>query len=235
MAPTTTKSQFLRGIGTGLPFVLVIAPFGALFGVVATEAGLNVAETMGFTALVIAGAAQFTALQLMSDSAPVLVILATSLAVNLRMAMYSASLAPWLGAAPVWKRAVIAYMTVDQTYACSVAEYEARPNLSLSQRIAFFAGVSLPIVPLWYGATLAGALVGAGIPESFALDFALPITFIAMLGPMLKTLAHLGAALVSVVLALAFADLPAGIGLLLAGLAAMCTGAVVETWQERQA
>lgn len=235
MAPTTTKSQFLRGIGTGLPFVLVIAPFGALFGVVATEAGLNVAETMGFTALVIAGAAQFTALQLMSDSAPVLVILATSLAVNLRMAMYSASLAPWLGAAPVWKRAVIAYMTVDQTYACSVAEYEARPNLSLSQRIAFFAGVSLPIVPLWYGATLAGALVGTGIPESFALDFALPITFIAMLGPMLKTLAHLGAALVSVVLALAFADLPAGIGLLLAGLAAMCTGAVVETWQERQA
>lgn len=235
MAPTTTKSQFLRGIGTGLPFVLVIAPFGALFGVVATEAGLNVAETMGFTALVIAGAAQFTALQLMSENAPVLMILATSLAVNLRMAMYSASLVPWLGAAPVWKLAIIAYMTVDQTYACSVAEYEARPDLSLSQRIAFFAGVSLPIVPLWYMATLAGALVGAGIPSSFALDFALPITFIAMLGPMLKTLAHLSTALVSVALALALASLPAGVGLLLAGLAAMVAGAIVETWQERRA
>lgn len=235
MAPTTTKSQFLRGIGTGLPFVLVIAPFGALFGVVATEAGLNLVETMGFTSLVIAGASQFTALQLMSENAPVLVILATSLAVNLRMAMYSASLVPWLGAAPVWKRAVIAYMTVDQTYACSIAEYEARPEMSLSQRIAFFAGVSLPIVPLWYAATLAGALVGTGIPESFALDFALPITFIAMLGPMLRTLAHLAAALVSAVLALAFAGLPAGIGLLLAGLAAMISGALVETWQERRA
>lgn len=235
MAPTTSKSEFLRGIGTGLPFVLVIAPFGALFGVVATEAGLNLAETMGFTALVIAGAAQFTALQLMSENAPVLVILATSLAVNLRMAMYSASLVPWLGGAPLWKRAVIAYMTVDQTYACSVAEYEAKPDLSLSQRIAFFAGVSLPIVPLWYAATLVGALVGAGIPESFALDFALPITFIAMLGPMLRTLAHLSAALVSVVLALALSDLPAGVGLLLAGVAAMITGAVVETLQERRA
>ena len=235
MAPTTTKSQFLRGIGTGLPFVLVIAPFGALFGVVATEAGLNLVETMGFTALVIAGASQFTALQLMSENAPVLVILATSLAVNLRMAMYSASLVPWLGAAPVWKRAVIAYMTVDQTYACSIAEYEARPEMSLNQRIAFFAGVSLPIVPLWYAATLAGALVGTGIPSSFALDFALPITFIAMLGPMLRTLAHLAAALVSAVLALAFAGLPAGVGLLLAGLAAMISGALVETWQERRA
>ena len=235
MAPTTSKSEFLRGIGTGLPFVLVIAPFGALFGVVATEAGLNIAETMGFTSLVIAGASQFTALQLMSENAPVLVILATSLAVNLRMAMYSASLVPWLGAAPVWKRAVIAYMTVDQTYACSVAEYEARPEMSLSQRIAFFAGVSLPIVPLWYAATLVGALAGAGIPSSFALDFALPITFIAMLGPMLRTLAHLAAALVSVVLALALSGLPAGVGLLLAGFAAMITGAVVETLRERRA
>lgn len=235
MAPTTSKSEFLRGIGMGLPFVLVIAPFGALFGVVATEAGLNLAETMGFTSLVIAGASQFTALQLMSENAPVLVILATSLAVNLRMAMYSASLVPWLGAAPLWKRAVIAYMTVDQTYACSVAEYEAKPDLSLSQRIAFFAGVSLPIVPLWYAATLLGALVGAGIPESFALDFALPITFIAMLGPMLRTLAHLSAALVSVALALALSGLPAGVGLLLAGFAAMVTGAVVETLQERRA
>lgn len=234
MAPTTSKSEFLRGIGTGLPFVLVIAPFGALFGVVATEAGLNIAETMAFTALVIAGASQFTALQLMSENAPVLVILATSLAVNLRMAMYSASLVPWLGAAPVWKRAVIAYMTVDQTYACSVAEYEAKPEMSLPERIAFFAGVSLPIVPLWYAATLVGALVGADIPDSFALDFALPITFIAMLGPMLRTLAHLAAALVSVVLALALSGLPAGVGLLLAGLAAMITGAVVETLRERQ-
>ena len=68
----------------------------------ATEAGIDVAQVMGFSVLVLAGASQFSAVQLLSDHAPVLVVLASSLAINLRMAMYSASLTPWLGAAPAW-------------------------------------------------------------------------------------------------------------------------------------
>lgn len=234
MAPTTRKSEFLRGCVVGLPFVLVIIPFGALFGVVATEAGMGVPEIMGFAVLVIAGAAQFTALQLMTENAPIMVVLATALAVNLRMAMYSASLVPWLGQAPLWQRAVLAYLIVDQTYACSLAEYEAKPRMSVAERVAFFFGVALPIVPLWYAATLGGALLGARIPEAFALDFALPITFIALLSPMLRTAAHFAAAGVSVILALALAGLPAGVGLLIAGLCAMLAGAAVEMWTGRR-
>ena len=89
----------------GAPFILVIVPFSLLFGVVATEAGLNVLETMSFSVLVIAGAAQFTALQLLTDGAPTLIALVSALAVNLRMAMYSASLTPWIGEATLGQRA----------------------------------------------------------------------------------------------------------------------------------
>ena len=106
---TTTKSDFLRGAKAGAPFLLVIGPFALLFGVVGTEAGLNLAQVMGFTVLVIAGASQFTAVQLMADNAPTLIVLATALAVNLRMAMYSASIAPWIGAAPLCARLLAAY------------------------------------------------------------------------------------------------------------------------------
>jgi predicted branched-subunit amino acid permease len=61
--------SYWRGVRDGLPFVLVACPFALLFGVVAAEAGLSLAATMGFSFLVIAGAAQFAAVQLMSEGA----------------------------------------------------------------------------------------------------------------------------------------------------------------------
>ncbi|KAF0676429.1 AzlC family protein [Profundibacterium mesophilum KAUST100406-0324] len=223
------KSEWARGLVQGAPFVLVIAPFATLFGVVAAEAALSLAQIMGFSALVIAGSAQFAALSMLVENAPLWAVLATALAINLRMAMYSAALVPHLGAAPLWQRALVSYMNFDQTYAASIAEYEARPQMSTGQKIGFYFGIATPIVPAWYGCTLLGALLGARIPESWALDFALPIMFIALLGPMLKTAAHLLAALVSVVVALSLAWLPAGLGLLIAAGAAMVAGAAAET------
>jgi predicted branched-subunit amino acid permease len=217
------------------PFLFVIVPFSLLFGVVATEAGLTVLETMGFSVLVIAGASQFAAIALMSDNAPTLIVLATALAVNLRMAMYSAALVPHLGAAPLWKRSLAAYLLVDQSYAASILEYERRPEMTLADKMAYFWGVVTPVLPTWYAFTLVGAVLGGRIPEAAALDFAVPITFLAIVGPMLKTVAHLAAALTSVILALALAWLPAGVGLLLAAGAAMCVGATVEIWQGREA
>ena len=102
------KAAFLRGLRHSLPFALVIVPFAALFGVASAEAGLNAFETMAFSLSVFAGASQFAALQMMQDQAPVIVILATGLAINLRMMMYSVALTPHLGSAPLGVRAVLA-------------------------------------------------------------------------------------------------------------------------------
>jgi len=231
---TTTRKTYWNGVRDGLPFLLVIVPFGLLFGVVATEAGLSVLETLTFSIVVIAGAAQFTAVQLLTENAPTAIILASSLAVNLRMAMYSASLTPHLGAAPLWQRALAAYFTVDQSYACSIMAFEKNPTWTTPQKVAYFFGVVTPICPLWYIATLAGALLGSAIPPAFALDFAVPITFLALIAPMLHTTAHRAAALASVVLALTFAFLPYNTGLLVAGLGAMIIGAQVELWTTRR-
>ena len=92
--PTSSKSAFWLGYRDNIPFWLIVAPFGMLFGAVATEAGFTIIQTMIMTAFVVAGSSQFTALTLLQDGAPTLIILATSLAVNLRMAMYSAALVP---------------------------------------------------------------------------------------------------------------------------------------------
>ncbi len=232
MATATSKSYFWKGFRDGTPFIFVAMPFGTLFGVFATEAGLDIVQTMAFSITVFAGAAQFAALQLLQDNAPTIIILASALAVNLRVAMYSASLTPYLGAAPLWQRACAAYLIVDQSYACSVVRFEKEPRMTVPQRMAYFFGSVTPITPLWMLTTYLGAVLGAQIPESWALDFALPITFLAMVGPMMRTLAHVVAALVAIVVALLTVAVPFNLGLLIAGAAGMVAGAQAELMLE---
>ncbi|MBU2358361.1 MAG: AzlC family ABC transporter permease [Alphaproteobacteria bacterium] len=228
MTSATTKSVYWEGVRAGAPFVIVVVPFSLLFGVAATEAGLTLGQAMGFSVLVIAGASQFAALQMMVDHAGIALVLLAALAVNLRMAMYSAALVPSLGPAPLWQRACVAYLLFDQTYLASVKAYEERPTLTVRERIVYFFGVATPITPIWCGMTAVGVLVGATIPPAMALDFALPITFLAMVAPMLRTLAHVAAAGTSVVVALALSGLPSGFGLLIAAACAMAVGVLVE-------
>jgi len=234
MATSTSKSYYWKGFRDGTPFIFVAVPFGTLFGVFATEAGLNIVQTMAFTSTVFAGAAQFAALQLLQDGTPTAIILISALAVNLRMAMYSASLTPYLGAAPLWQRAFAAYLTVDQSYACSIVQFEKEPGMTVAQRMAYFVGSVTPITPLWILATYLGAVLGTRIPESWALDFALPITFLAMIGPMMRTPAHVVAALVAILVSLLCAGVPYNLGLLIAGCAGMVAGAQAEVMLDRR-
>ncbi len=234
MSGATQKSYYWRGFRAGVPFLLVVMPFGLLFGVVATEAGLTTFQTMAFSSVVFAGASQFAALQLMVEDAPILIVIATALAVNLRMAMYSASLSVWLGEAALWKRALVAYVNVDQSYAVSINRYEDEPHLSLSQRVAFFFGAVTPVCPMWVVATGLGIWLGDGIPEWMALDFAVPICFLAIIAPMMRTLAHMLAAVASIVFALLLAGLPYNLGLLIAAVIAMVIGAQIEVWMTRR-
>ena len=234
MRAATANSYFFRGLRDSFPFVFVAGPFGLLFGVLASEAGLKLHEVMAFTVSVFAGAAQFTALQLLREDAPTVIVLVSALAVNLRVAMYSASLTPYLGSAPLWQRAIAAYMTVDQSYSLSVVKFEKEPRMTVPQRMAYFFGTNGLIAPLWYGATFTGAVLGAQIPESWALDFAMPICFLAMIGPLLRTPAHIVAALVSIVTAILAVGVPYNLGLLVAGIAGMVAGAQTELWLARR-
>lgn len=230
-----TGATMRRGFRDGLPFLAVIVPFSLLFGVVARDAGLDVLQVFAMSAIVIAGAAQFTALGLMQEGAPVLVVVLAALVVNLRMAMYSAAMVPHVGSAPRWQRMLLAYAMVDVAFAAAVAEYDRRPAMTTRQKTAYYFGNVLSICPVWYGCTVAGALLGRAIPASLSPDFAVPVCFIALLAPMLRSLPHVAAAGVSVAGALAFAWVPWNLGLLVAAAMAMATGAWVELALARRA
>ncbi len=230
----SARSAYWRGFRDGVPFILIVAPFGVVFGVVAIEAGFTVTQAMAFTLSTYAGAAQLTAIQLMSEGAPLAIVILTALAVNARMAMYSASLAPQLGRAPMWQRAMMGYLMVDQTYAMSSMAYEQHPQMPLAAKTSYYFGIASLIWPVWACASLAGAVLGNLIPAWVPLGFAVPIAFMAMIGPMLRTLAHVAAAFVSIAGALILSPVPYSLGLLIAAVLAMITGAQVEVWMQRR-
>ena len=211
-----------------MPFLLVIGPFALLFGVVAVEAGLDVPQAVGMSVVVIAGSAQFTAVQLLSESASVWVAILAALAVNLRMAMYSASLQPHLGSAPLWQRVIVSYLNFDVSYALGIAHFDERPERPTKQKVVYFLGTIALTAPLWVVGTLIGAAAGGALPDSALIDFAMPILFLAIVAPMLKTLAHLAAAVSSAIAAMLLFWLPTGIGLLIAAAIAMAVGAEIE-------
>ena len=230
----STSAAFWRGLLDVLPFLLIVVPFAVLFGVVARDAGLNLFEAMSMSVLVIAGASQFTALALMQDQAPVLITVATALAVNLRMAMYSAALVPHVGKARLGTRALISYLMVDQAFAVAVKKYEETPAMTLPEKLAYYFGCMSMLAPLWYLFSLIGALVGQAIPAELSLDFAMPVCFIALTAPLLRSAPHVVAAIVSVVMAVAFAWLPWNLGLLVAAALAMIAGAQTELYLNRK-
>lgn len=235
MVGTTSNSAFWRGVRDTAPLLLVIVPFGMVFGAVGAEAGLALAEILGFSLFVIAGASQVAAVQLMIDGAPVFVVLATALTINLRMAMYSAALAPHFATVALWRRGLMAYLLVDHSYAASALEFERRPAMTTPDKVSYFTGAAMPMFLPWLVASWAGAELGRAIPPGLGLDFAVPITFLAMLAPMLRSRAHWVAAGVSVVVAVALWWVPYGLGLLVAAGAAMVAGAMTEARAGRAA
>lgn len=227
--PTTTGNSAAReGLRDGWPFIFAAGPFGMLFGVVATEAGLDLAQIMGMSVVVIAGAAQFTALAQMQDAAPVAIVIIAGLAVNLRMAMYSAALSPHIRPAPLWQRIIAAYCNLDNSFATGSVRFEAEPDRPTAWKIRYYLASAVPALTAWISLTYLGALTGEAIPDSLPIDFAVPLTFLAIIAPLLRTLAHLAAALTSVVVALLLAGLPFNIGLLIAAVLAMAVGVQVE-------
>lgn len=222
-----TQQAFWRGARDFSPLILGVIPFGTVAGIAAIEAGLNVGHAMGFSIIVLAGAAQLASIALIGQSATVAVIIATALIINARFLMYSASLAPHFAGLSVGKRALAAYLLTDQAYAFSIIRYREE-NLNLRARLAYYLGVGLTLWAVWQASTLLGALVGAGVPDEWSLDFAIPLVFLALLVPAIRDRADGLAAAVAAAFVVVAAELPYNLALPLAAVAGIAAGVSLE-------
>ena len=128
----------------------------------------------------------------------------------------------------------MAYLLTDEAYAVAIVRYTnpASPAAEASpHKHWFFFGAGLALWSSWQISTLVGVLLGAQVPSSWALDFTLALTFIAIVVPALKDRASLAAALSAGLMAVAAADLPYRTGLILAAFTGIVIGLIVEANQ----
>ena len=247
--PSTPTSEFIAGVKAELPILLGVAPFGMIYGALAVGAGLPAGMAQAMSTIVFAGSAQFIAAQLIGGGAPALVLLLTTFIVNIRHMLYSASIAPYFRPLrPAWKW-LLAYLLTDEAYAVAIIHYQqtenhenhgdtentesqkkAAPRLrceSLNppdRRHLYFLGAGLALWTTWQLSTAAGILLGARVPPSWSLEFALPLTFIALLAPILKDRPAVAAAVAAGAVAVIGAGWPYKLGLVAAALAGIAVG-----------
>jgi 4-azaleucine resistance transporter AzlC len=218
--------QFWAGVRAEIPLLIGVFPFGVIYGVLALSAGLSKPASQMMSSIVFAGSAQFITTQLVQDATPGFVIVLTIAVVNLRHILYSASLAPYLASVSTRWKTLLAYLLTDEAYAPSVVHFEEKGVTPFSHWFLFGAGIALWTV--WQISTALGIFLGAAIPESWSLDFALPLTFIAMVVPVLKNRPAVAAALSAGITALLAYSLPFSLGLILAALVGIAVGTFLE-------
>jgi len=226
------RHEFLAGIKAELPILVGVIPFGLIYGVLALNAGIPPAAAQSMSFIIFAGSAQFVFTQLFAAGAPGLVLVATGTVINLRHALYSASVAPYMQhLRPAWKW-LLAYLLTDEAYAVTITYYRQSAENNgpggVGNQHWFFLGAGLALWVTWQLSTAAGIFLGAQIPDSWSLDFTVALTFIALVVPALKVRADVAAALAAgIISVLAFA-LPLKMGLLVASLIGIVVGLLVE-------
>lgn len=217
---------FWDGVRAEFPLLVGVFPFGMIYGALALDAGLSRLSSQMMSSIVFAGSAQFITANLVADGAPALVIIVTIAVVNLRHMLYSASIAPYLKNLPMKWKVLLSYLLTDEAYAPAIRNYEKNGVQPTSHWFLFGTGFALWFT--WQVSTALGIFLGAAIPEAWPLDFALPLTFIAMVVPGLKNRPMVASALSAGVVALLAYALPFKLGLILAALTGIAVGTLME-------
>ena len=224
----TNRSLIWAGVRATLPVVTSVAPFAMLFGALGVASGIPAGLTMSMSPLVFAGSAQFLAMQLLGSGAPALVLLLTTLIVNLRHVLYGVSLAQHMESLSKGWKWLLAYFMTDEVYAISITRYNQEDAKSLPNLHWFYVGSGLTLWLSWQGSTAIGVLFGSQIPASWGLDFAIALTFIALVVPVIADKATIAAALVGGGVAVLLAGLPLKLGLIAAALAGILAGMAID-------
>jgi predicted branched-subunit amino acid permease len=205
------------------PVLLGIVPFAAVAGLAGTHNGLSVLETAAFSVLAFAGAAQVAAVDLIGAEASAGVVIATALVINLRFIVYSATLAPLFDGASMRRRLLGSYVLVDHAVPLTLSRTDGWP---LRDRVSFYLGACVTFWLTWQACSLAGSLLGS-LPETGVVAFAVPVSFLALLGPQLTERPKICAAVVGAAVAVIGADLPANLGMMLGTMAGLTAGLAV--------
>lgn len=216
------SGEMWAGVRAELPLLLGVVPFGLVYGVLGMQLGLPAWAVILMSSIVFGGASQVVFAQLCGAAVPMPVVVGTVAVVNLRHALYSASVAQLLSGLSLRWKLMLAYLLTDEAYMAAVGRLTDGPQTP--HRHWFLFGTGLTLWTGWQVSTLAGVWLGATLPSDWGLDFSIALTFIALLVPALHRRSECVAAALAGVTALAAQGMPFKLWIVMAALAGMSGG-----------
>ena len=230
----TRGQEFRAGMRATIPMVVGAIPFGVIFGAAAVSGDsgaptLSPAGALGMSAFVFAGSAQFIAAALIKDGLSVGLIVLTTFIVNLRHALYSASLAPHMKRLPHRWLLPLAFWLTDESYAVVIGRFNRDDGSP--HKHWFYFGSAVFMYSNWQLCTVIGVVAGRTIAniESWGLEFAMVVTFIGIVVPLVVTRPMVVSVIVAGGAALVFNNAPNNLGLMIASLLGIVAGYLAET------
>ncbi|SHL11621.1 AzlC family ABC transporter permease [Haladaptatus paucihalophilus] len=219
---------FFVGARTISPFLVGIVPFALVTGATAVRVGMTPSQAVGMSLFMFAGTAQLAAIELMKQAAPMGVVVLTAIVVNVRLVIYSISAGTYFDGENVPRKLLAAYLLTDESYAVTFTRFrEETPQVG--QRIWFYIGAAGAQWITWQAGTLTGAVFGANIPEIISLDFIIPLTFLALLMPLLTDRAFRVTAIVAAVVSILGANIPFNLGFIVAVIGGISAGVIISS------
>lgn len=228
LLPAQARSNFVEfsaGVVDQFPLLLGVIPFGLIFGALAVRVGVPPLLAQGFSLFIFAGSSQFIAVGLVANNTPPIVVVLTILVVNLRHMLYSANLGPYLTDLPRRWKLALSWLLTDEAFALTSVRFQKHES---PDKHWYMLGTGLALWASWQASTAVGITLGTQIPESWALEFALPLTFMALIAPTLVDRPTWAAALGAGILSLALASLPLKLNLVIGVLGGVSLGMVLE-------
>ncbi len=218
-APDTTdtrcgvRREVFAGALAMAPFVVGYAPFALIVGSILGES-THTGPGLAATWLLYGGSVHLAVLRLFEEGAGLAAIVLTGLLVNLRLLLYSATLAPlWRDQRPGFL-AVAGALLVEPSWSLAQARHE-RPGSARDRRVHYLAA-ALTLWVCWSGLVLVGMLAGARLSNVPSVDLAVPICLLAVVTPSLRQRPGAAAAASGAAVAVVARGLPAGTSVLLA-------------------
>lgn len=226
------EPSWREGLKTGMPTLFGIGAWGLVVGIAMVKTGLTVPQALAMTLVVFAGSAQLASLPLIAAHAPIWVIFATALVVNLRFVIFSALLAPHFSNLPLRNRFLLGYVAGDMTVALFLQKYPSEaPQVG---KLSYLKGLLYPNWAAWQVGSIAGIFLGSAVPPEWGLGFAGTLAIICITVPLVASRPALCGVLVAGVVAVLAAGLPYKLGLLAAVLLGMAAAMLVEEFTAKK-
>lgn len=224
--PIWRHPEFAHGARDMVGISMGIAAWGLVTGVAMAKSGLPLPLAVLMSLLVFAGSAQLAALPLIITGAPVWMVWAIALCVNLRFVIFSAQWRPYFAHLPRWQRMRLGYFTADLNYVIFMSRFP-QPRAAPEQLPYFWGGVAVNWLS-WQLPTLAGLLLADAIPTEWGFGFAGILALLALMYSLLSDRASWVAAAVAFSAAVATAALPLKLNIVVAIAAAVAAGLLMD-------